>query len=110
VDPANEASAIEALEHHGLHKTAIVQGRKAMADTGKLSLPETSMVHLLRFSHHLAESYFKPRYGNVQLLSDSHDLAMTGNGLKQNGMVCLNYRVFMSCVSQAELVFGAEAR
>ncbi|MGD9249199.1 MAG: SbcC/MukB-like Walker B domain-containing protein, partial [Desulfobacteraceae bacterium] len=110
VDPAHEASAIEVLERNGLHKTAIVQGRKAIADAGKLNLPETSMVHLLRFSHHLAESYFKARYGNVQLLSDTHDPTMTANGLKQNGMVCLNYRVFISYVSEAELVFGAEAR
>jgi energy-coupling factor transporter ATP-binding protein EcfA2 len=110
VDPAHEAAAIEVMIRHGLNKTAIVQGRKAMADAGKLSLPETSVVHLLRFSHHLAESYFKARYGNVHLLSDGHDPTMTANGLKQNGLVCLNYRVFMPSVFEAELVFGTEAR
>lgn len=110
VDAVYEAQVMALLVQHGLQKTAILQGRKAVADAAKLSLPETSMVHLLRFTHHLAESYFKARYGSVRLLADTDDPTMATRGLMQNGLACLNYRVFMSPVSEAELVFGAEAR
>jgi energy-coupling factor transporter ATP-binding protein EcfA2 len=110
VDPAHEEQVIDLMVRQGLPKTAILQGRKAMADAAKLTLPETSMVHLLRFTHHQAESYFKARYGNVRLLTETDNPAMTARGLKQNGMACLNYRIFMSSVSEAELVFGTEAR
>jgi energy-coupling factor transporter ATP-binding protein EcfA2 len=110
VDAACEEKVIALMVHHGLQKTAILQGRKALADAGRLTLPETSMVHLLRFTHHLAESYFKARYGSVRLLTDADDPGMAARGLKQNGLVVLNYRIFMSSVSEADLVFGAEAR
>jgi energy-coupling factor transporter ATP-binding protein EcfA2 len=110
VDAAHEDRVIALMVDHGLQKAAILQGRKAVADAGQLTLPENAMVHLLRFTHHLAESYFKARYGNVRLLSDTDDPGRVARGLKQNGLVCLNYRMFMSSVSEAELVFGAEAR
>jgi hypothetical protein len=110
VDAAYEEQVIAMMVQHGLQKTAILQGRKAAADAAKLTLPESSMVHLLRFTHHLAECYFKARYGTVRLLAESDDPGLTARGLRQNGLACLNYRVFMSSVSEAELVFGAEAR
>jgi uncharacterized protein YPO0396 len=110
VDAAWEDRVMALLVEHGLQKTAILQGRKAVADAAQLTLPETSMVHLLRFTHHLAESYFTARYGSVRLLAESDDPAMAAKGLKQNGLACLNYRVFVSSMSEGELVFGAEAR
>lgn len=110
VDSAYEDRIISLLADQGLNKAAVLQGRKAAADAARLTLPEKSLVHLLRFTHHLAESYFKVRYGNVRLLSDGDDPAMVARGLKQNGLACLNYRIFMSSVTEADLVFGAEAR
>lgn len=110
VDAAWEAQVIALMVQHGLQKTAILQGRKAASDAAKLTLPENSMVHLLRFTHHLAENYFKARYGTVRLLAESDDPGLTARGLRQDGLACLNYRVFMSSVSETELVFGAEAR
>lgn len=110
VDPGVEARVIDLMVANGLNRIAILQGQKAAADAGRLALPENSMVHLLRFNHHLAESYFKARYGNVRLLADDTDPATVTRGLKQNGLVCLNYRVFMTALSESELVFGAEAR
>ncbi|KJS30317.1 MAG: hypothetical protein VR64_16565 [Desulfatitalea sp. BRH_c12] len=110
VDAAYEDQVMALMAQHGLQKVAILQGRKAMADASRLTLPATSMVHLLRFTHHLAESYFKARYGSVRLLADTDDITMAARGLKQNGLACLSYRIFMASVSEADLVFGAEAR
>jgi len=110
VDPECEERVMALLEQHGVQKTAILQGRKALADAAQLTLPENTMVHLLRFTHHLAESYFKARYGTVRLLTGEDDVAMVPRGLKQNGLTCLHYRVFMAAVTEGDLVFGAQAR
>jgi energy-coupling factor transporter ATP-binding protein EcfA2 len=110
VDPDCEERVMALLEQHGVQKTAILQGRKALADAAQLTLPENAMVHLLRFTHHLAESYFKARYGTVRLLTGEDEVAMVPRGLKQNGLTCLHYRVFMTAVTEGELVFGAQAR
>ena len=110
VEPAFEKQIVALMAQHGLQKSALLQGAKAMSDAGQLTLPETSMVHLLRFTHHLVECYFKARYGTVRLLSETDDPTAVARGLKQGGLACLNYRMFMSSVSEADLVFGAEAR
>lgn len=110
VNQAYETRAIELIEQNGLHKSAIVQGKKAALDAEQFGLPQTSIIHLMQFTHHLAECYLKAGYGNVRQVDAVETLRMTGRGLMQNGMASAGYKMFVKSIAESDLVFGAEAR
>lgn len=110
VNPDFESRAIALIEENGLHKSAVIQGKKATLDAQKLRLSPESIVHLMRFSHHLVEYYFKASYGTVQQVGDAESLRTTRRGLMKNGMASGNYKLFLTAMAETDLVFGSDAR
>ncbi len=110
VDPEYEARAIKLIEPYGLSKSAVIQGKKAARDVRRHNPAEDSLHQLLRFSHFVAENYFKAAYGNVKLVDDAETLSRTPRGLMKNGMASGGYKMFIVTISEAELVFGRTAR
>ncbi len=110
VDPKYEARAIKLIEPYGLSKSAIIQGKKASQDVSRRSTAKDSLHNLLRFSHYVAENYFKAAYGNVKLVDDAETLSGTPRGLMKNGMASGGYKMFIVAISEADLVFGRTAR
>ncbi|MCP4746821.1 MAG: AAA family ATPase [Desulfobacteraceae bacterium] len=110
VAPDYEARAVKLLENQGLHKSAIVQGKKASADARRCNLAKNSIFNLMRFSHHLAESYFKAGYGSVLQIENVEQLRSVRRGLIKDGTASANYKMFIERIAESDLVFGSEAR
>ena len=110
VHPDYESPALSLMEKNGLHKSAVVQGKKASRDMRNRTVSSDSIVHLLTFSHQLAENYLKAAYGTVLQVDDVETLRTTPRGLMKNGMASAGYKMFVETISESDLVFGTTAR
>lgn len=112
VDAEHEAAAIRIVRSlPGRDNAAsVVQGEKALRDASRLRLPEDSIVHVLKFSHAVAQAYVTASFGNVVRVDGAEQLRHTARGVTMDGMGSGNYRMFRCDVPDAELVFGAAAR
>ncbi|MBU0992121.1 MAG: AAA family ATPase [Proteobacteria bacterium] len=110
VHPDYETRVLALIEKNGLHKSAVIQGKKAGRDIQNRTLPPGSIVHLLKFNHQLAENYLKASYGSVLQVDDVETLRMTPRGLMKNSMASAGYKMFVETISESDLVFGTAAR
>jgi hypothetical protein len=112
VDPAYEAQAIRivrALAGRD-NKARVIQGAKALRDAARIKpLPE-SIVHVLSFSHKVAEAFVMASFGTVVRVKSDDDLPQTARGITQDGKGSANYAMFRCDMPDADLVFGAFAR
>jgi hypothetical protein len=112
VDADYEAQAIRVVR--GLagrdNKARVIQGAKALRDAARAKpLPE-SMVHVLEFSHKVAEAFVMASFGSVVRVKSDDDLPQTARGITADGKGSANYAMFRCDMPDADLVFGAFAR
>lgn len=113
VEPEFEAEAIRivrGLAGRSRNRARVIQGEQAQRDAQRQSLPEDSIVHILRFSHRGAQHYLHASYGNVQRVADAQALRLTRRGITSDGLGSGNYAMFRCDIDDAELVFGEAAR
>ncbi len=112
VEPEYEAQAIRIVRAmKGKRNSAkIIQGAKAQRDATKISLPKNSIVNIMAFEHKIAEYYLTASYGAVIRVNDEQVLKKTARGITTDGLGSGNYSLFRCDVSEANLVFGQDAR
>ena len=112
VDADYEAPAIRIVRNLGGrdNKARVIQGAKALRDAARSKpLPE-SIVHVLKFSHAVAQAYVLASYGSVVRVKADEELPQTARGITADGMGSANYSMFRCDIPDADLVFGAAAR
>ncbi len=112
VDEQFEAQAIRIVR--GLagrdNRARVIQGAKALRDAAKLKPAPESIVHVLKFTHAVAQAFLIANYGNVVRVESAEELRNTPRGVTADGMGSGGYAMFRCDVPDAELVFGAGAR
>lgn len=112
VDPEYEAQAIRTVR--GLagrdNRARVIQGAKALRDAARINLPAGSIVHVLTFTHAVAQAYMMASYGTVVRVESAEELRQTPRGVTADGMGSGSYSMFRCDISDADLVFGAAAR
>ncbi|MAY09211.1 MAG: hypothetical protein CL549_01740 [Alcanivorax sp.] len=92
------------------NRARVIQGEQARRDAEKLTLPDDSLFHALRFSHRTAEHYLKASYGSVARVDDADALRTTRRGITADGLGSGNYALFRCDLDDGQLVFGEGAR
>ncbi|MGD8177051.1 ATP-binding protein [Marinimicrobium sp. ARAG 43.8] len=113
VEPEYEAEAIRIVRRLAgkqRNRARVIQGEQARRDAEKISLPDNSLFHALRFSHRTAEHYLKASYGNVVRVNDAETLRTTRRGITVDGLGSGNYALFRCDLPDSDLVFGEAAR
>jgi len=112
VEPKYEAEAIRIVRNMPGrdNRARIIQGEKAYRDAERLRLDADSILHVLTFSHAVAQSYVTASYGGVLRVESSEALRHTRRGITPDGMGAGNYSMFRCDLPDAELVFGTAAR
>ncbi len=112
VDPDYEADAIRIVR--GMpgrdNRARVIQGAKALRDASRVNPPANSIVHVLKFTHGVAQAYIIASYGSVVRVDSAEELRNTARGLTADGMGSGNYAMFRCDIQDADLVFGAAAR
>ena len=109
VDPECEAQAIKLVRKEA-GNVKVVQGKKSLADSKKLVMPETSILHLMSFDDRYVQAYIEASYGPVVQVENAEALRKTARGLTANGMGSGGYSMFKSFVEDGDLVCGQAAR
>lgn len=113
VEPEYEAEAIRIVRQlvgRERNRARVIQGDRARQDADRLSLPEDSVIHVMRFNHRIAEHYLRASYGSVVRVPDADSLRQTRRGITQDGMGSGNYALFRCDIDDSQLLFGAAAR
>jgi energy-coupling factor transporter ATP-binding protein EcfA2 len=112
VDADYEAQAIRIVRNLAGrdNKARVIQGAKALRDAARAKpLPE-SIVHVLEFSHKVAEAFVMASFGSVVRVKSDEELPQTARGITADGKGSANYAMFRCDMPDADLVFGASAR
>jgi energy-coupling factor transporter ATP-binding protein EcfA2 len=112
VDADYEAQAIRIVRNLAGrdNKARVIQGAKALKDAARVKpLPE-SIVHVLAFTHKVAEAFVMASFGSVVRVHADEDLPHTARGITADGKGSANYAMFRCDMPDADLVFGALAR
>ena len=112
VDAEYEAQAIRIVRSMPgrENKARVIQGAKALRDAARVKpLPE-SIVHVLAFTHKIAEAFVMASFGSVVRVKSDEELPQTARGITQDGKGSANYAMFRCDMPDADLVFGASAR
>lgn len=112
VEPDFEAEAIRIVRSLSGQKNGarVIQGDQARRDSEKKSLPQDSIIHVMRFGHRIAEHYLRASYGDVVRVSDANILRNTRRGITKDGLGSGNYAMFRCDLEDDQLVFGESAR
>src|SRR5690606_25960022 len=113
VEPQHEATAIRIVRQlagRERNRARVIQGDKARQDAERLTLPEDSVINVMRFNHRIAEYYLRASYGSVVRVTDAESLRQTRRGVTQDGMGSGNYALFRCDIDDSQLLFGAAAR
>lgn len=92
------------------NRAKVIQGHKAAEDAARLTLDKDSIVHVLTFTHAVAQHYLMANYGAVVRVNDAESLRHTRRGLTADGMGSGGYTLFRCDLPDSDLVFGASAR
>jgi energy-coupling factor transporter ATP-binding protein EcfA2 len=112
VDADYEADAIRIVRSMAGrdNRARVIQGSKALRDASRVNLPSASIVHVLKFTHGVAQAYMIANYGSVVRVDSAEELRQTARGLTADGMGSGGYSMFRCDIADADLVFGAAAR
>lgn len=113
VDAEHEAEAIRivrGLKGKQRNKARVIQGSKARQDAERLTVPEQSILTVMKFTNRIAESYLRASYGNVLRVDNAETLRMTPRGITADGMASGGYSMWRCDLDDADLVFGQAAR
>lgn len=92
------------------NRARVIQGAKALRDAERLNPPAASILHVLKFTHGVAEAYIAASYGNVVRVDNAEELRQAVRGVTADGMGAGNYAMFRCDIADADLVFGSAAR
>jgi energy-coupling factor transporter ATP-binding protein EcfA2 len=112
VDDAYEAQAIRivrAMSGRDM-RARVIQGAKALRDAARIKPLPDSIVHVLKFTHAIAQAYVMASYGTVVRVETEEELRQTSRGVMANGVGSGGYTMFRCDMPDADLVFGAAAR
>jgi energy-coupling factor transporter ATP-binding protein EcfA2 len=112
VDPDYEADAIRVVRtmQGRDNRARIIQGAKAIRDAARVNLATASILHILKFTHGVAQAYITASYGAVVRVESADELRNTARGVTADGMGSGSYAMFRCDIQDADLVFGAAAR
>lgn len=112
VEPKYEAEAIRIVRSMGGQRNGarVIQGEQAQRDSEKKTLKENSIIHVMRFSHRIAEHYMRASYGDVERVDNTEALRLTRRGVTRDGLGSGNYAMFRCDLDDSQLVFGESAR
>ena len=113
VEPEYEAEAIRIVRRlagRQRNKAKVIQGEQARRDAEKISVPDDSIFHIMRFHHRIAEHYLKASYASVLRVDDVESLRLTRRGVTVDGTGSGNYALFRCDMDDSQLVFGEAAR
>lgn len=112
VDEAYEAQAIRIVRAMAGrdNRARVIQGAKAVRDATRSKPAADSIVHVLKFTHKVAESYMVASYGNVVRVANAEELRQTPRGVTMDGTGSSAYSMFRCDIAEADLVFGVTAR
>lgn len=111
VEPKYEAEAIRIVRSlAGRNDARVIQGEKAQRDSEKKTLKDNSIIHVMRFSHRIAEHYMRASYGDVERVDNEDTLRLTRRGITSDGKGSGNYAMFRCDLDDSQLVFGESAR
>ncbi|HEY0683906.1 MAG TPA: SbcC/MukB-like Walker B domain-containing protein [Steroidobacter sp.] len=112
VDSEYEADAIRLVRSFPGrdNRARIIQGAKALRDAARIKPAANSIVHVLKFTHAVAQAFLTASYGGVERVESAEELRQTARGVTADGMGSGNYSMFRCDISDADLVFGAAAR
>lgn len=92
------------------NRARVIQGAKALRDASRVNLQAASIVHVLKFTHGVAQAYITASYGGVVRVEDAEELRQTARGVTADGMGSGNYAMFRCDIADSDLVFGSAAR
>lgn len=92
------------------NRARVIQGAKALRDAPRVNQPPASILHVLKFTHGVAQAYVAASYGGVVRVNSAEELRQSARGLTADGMGSGNYAMFRCDIADADLVFGAAAR
>lgn len=92
------------------NNASVIQGQKALRDASSVKLPADSIVHVLKFTHAVAQAFLTAQYGTVVRVPNAEVLRSTVRGVTEDGIGSGGYRMFRCDLPESELVFGAAAR
>ena len=112
VDAVYEADAIRLVRNlpGRDNRARVIQGEKALRDAARIKLSTVSIVHLLKFTHRVAQAFITAHYGTVEQVDSVENLRQTARGVTLEGMGCGGYAMFRCDIADADLVFGNAAR
>ncbi|HEY6645352.1 ATP-binding protein [Povalibacter sp.] len=112
VDEAFEADAIRLVRAMSGrdNRARVLQGAKALRDASRSKPAAESILHVMRFTHKVAEAFMTATYGSVVRVDSAEELRHTPRGVTADGMGSGNYAMFRCDIPDADLVFGAAAR
>ncbi|WP_085317635.1 SbcC/MukB-like Walker B domain-containing protein [Derxia lacustris] len=96
--------------HFASRSPKVVQGSKALADTGGRQPEAQAVLHELVCRHPVAWAFLLAQYGRVRKVADEDELARTSQGLMEEGIGSRGYGMFACRLPDAELAFGEAAR
>jgi energy-coupling factor transporter ATP-binding protein EcfA2 len=112
VDADYEAQAIRIVRNLAGrdNKARVIQGAKALRDAARAKPPAESIVHVLEFTHKVAEAFVMASFGSVVRVKSDEELPQIARGITADGKGSANYAMFRCDMPDADLVFGAFAR
>ena len=112
VDADYEAQAIRIVRNLAGrdNKARVIQGAKALRDAARAGPLAESIVHVLEFSHKVAEAFVMASFGSVVRVKSDEELPQTARGITADGKGSANYAMFRCDMPDTDLVFGAFAR
>lgn len=113
VDPEHEAEAIRivrGLRGRKRNNARVIQGSKARQDAERLTVPDQSILTVMKFTNKIAESYLRASYGTVLRVDSAEILRVTPRGITADGMASGGYSMWRCDLDDADLVFGQAAR
>ncbi len=112
VDADYEAQAIRIVRNLAGrdNRARVIQGAKALRDAARGKPPAESIVHVLEFSHKVAEAFVMASFASVVRVKSDDELPLTARGITADGKGSANYAMFRCDMPDADLVFGAFAR
>jgi outer membrane murein-binding lipoprotein Lpp len=92
------------------NRARVLQGAKALRDASRSKPAPESILHVMKFTHKVAEAFMTATYGSVVRVDSAEALRHTPRGVTADGMGSGNYAMFRCDIADADLVFGAAAR
>ncbi len=92
------------------NKARVIQGAKALRDAARIKPAPESIVHVLAFTHKIAEAFVMASFGTVVRVKADDELPQTARGITADGKGSANYAMFRCDMPDGDLVFGAFAR